>query len=627
LSVIRNDNEREAAARRLAEIEAEIRALSELPPGEEGPALPGVVAGLRRLAEDIGAELDRYERPRAGEVTLFGAEDLKGFGESLVKARISRGIDEGELAAAVGVSRGEIERHEHNGYQDAALWLLNEVAEALGEKTDIRLRLPPERSGPWSVLEEIWKGRLVALNGRGKLILQADGQGNAGDPPPPGPGQVNVELRYHPAYSGELDKNLNLFSLDDRGAEILSWKPRDTGERTLPRYDFLGEIDAPGGRVETKVSPVSVNFTLGPAGHGLMQDSAHAISAGPGVGSAPGKLRALVPNLYAETSGEAGGLRFSLQPTGEVQPDGVFPDQVGKILPGSFLELERLDGEEANLNEAVEAFGWFMSFYAGRAVHPLAWEAETSSGPSWTIQSLRKPSPLPAEFPQTCLPLNVLGPFLAQTWGNWVGFDAERRKRLQGVVTTYESILATRYPIVEIALTAMYLERFRDHVLGDSELLPVGEGFSKTKRDKVAKDLRDALVTAIRVNDKLGHDQIERLTRSLEGKSAKVLGLFRKSFKESLLELHERADLPVDADKIGEFIRQRDQVLHGSWRADGDDTYWVARYGTGVLEKLILRRFGYEGVYRDRVRRVGETMPHGNPSWEDVGEADPTGDI
>ncbi len=621
--MIRNDQEREAAFRWIVELDAEIQELGRQYPGDGPPS--GSAADLVERAENLRAEVDRYERLKSGEITRFGAGDLATFGEALVEARVARGMEEGGLAAAVGVSPDEIERYERDRYRDASLQLVSEVARVLTEEADLQLRLPaPERTGPWSVLEEISNRRPVRMVGRGTLTLQPDQQ-DTDDLLPSGTGLVDVDLLYDPAEGGDLSVRLGLVGQDAAGTEILSWRPKDAKERTIPRYDFSGEVDVPGGRVGAKMAPVYVDFRTSPTGLGLLLDNAHGLSAGPGLGSAPKRLRALVPNLYADANGEAGGLRFSLRPTGEVQPDGVSPDQVGKILPGSFLELERSDGGETNLEEAVVAFGWFLSFYAGRAVHPVAWEAETPDGPSWTIQSLRRPSPLPNEFRQTCLPLDVLSSFLAQVWGNWVEFGAEEKKRLQGVVNTYDAILATRYPILGIALTAMYLERLRDHVLGSSELVELGG----SKKKNVAKDLRDALVDAIEINGRLEPYQKEILKQSLAGNSAKVLGLFRKSFKASLLELHEKADLPVEADRVGEFIRQRDLVLHGSWDASGAgtvDTYWVARYGTWLLERLVLRRFGYEGVYWDRVQQIGETMTRGNPSWGDGQGAERAGD-
>lgn len=611
--MIRNEQEHEAAVARLAEMDAEVSARLEELSGEGAP--PQYDVELWQQAEGLRALVERYEGLRTGEITLLAAGDVAAFGESLVEARIARRMGESELAAAVGVPPGEIGRHERDGYRDAPLGLVSEVARALGEEASLALRLPaPARAVPWSVLEEVAAGRPVELLGDGKLTLQPR-QTDGGDPSPEGPGDVDVRLLYDLAEGADPHVRVGLAGRDEAGAEIVFWRPKVQRDRTFPRYDFSGWVDTPVGRVPARMGPLYLNFRNQPKMLPLAFDEAHALSAGPGTGSAPRRLRALVPNLHADADGEAGGLRFRLRPTGEVQPDGLFPDQVGKILPGSFLELERAEGppgEEADLEEAVEAFGWFLSFFAGRAAHPTVWEAETPDGPYWTVQSLRPPSPLPREFQQTCLLGSLLGPFLERAWASWVGFGGERRRRLQGAVNAYESILTTRYPTIGVALAAMYLERLRDHVLGGSELVELGGN----KRKKVARELRDALAESIRDSTRLDSREKEALAGPLEN-SGVVLGLFRKSFKASLLELHERMDLPADERRIGEFIRQRDLVIHGSWDATGAGTmgtYWVMRHGTAMLERLILRRFGYSGLYWDRTTGQGETLPPKAPA-------------
>ena len=417
-SALRDEGEKEAAGVRLGEIRAEISALL---PQEQSPPRRGALFGLWHLEAGIEEDLDRYGRLTAGQITDFGMRDMRELGEALVKARLSRGIDLGQLAAAVGLGADDLGRHEREGYQNAPIWLLDAEATAVAEETNISLRLPaPPRTGPWSVLEEISEGRAVVLTGRGTLTLQGDRYERDGDGPSNERGDVDVSLTYHPAESGNLDVRLALRSRDEGGKKILSWQPKDATEQTTPRYDFRGHVDSPDGAVGASMSPVYVDFSLGAAGHTLGWDSARRLSAGPGLGSTPTKLKALVPNLHADVSGETGGLRFALAPTGEVQPDGVFPDQVGKILPGCYLELEVIEGEEADLEEAVAAFGHLLSFFAGRAVHPIAWEAETPGGPYWTVQSVREPSRLPDEFRGTCLPVGVLERFLTRAWEDGV---------------------------------------------------------------------------------------------------------------------------------------------------------------------------------------------------------------
>jgi hypothetical protein len=82
--------------------------------------------------------------------------------------------------------------------------------------------------------------------------------------------------------------------------------------------------------------------------------------------------------------------------------------------------------------------------------------------------------------------------------------------------------------------------------------------------------------------------------------------VLRKSFKDSLLELYDRADLSVDRSVLSGFIRERDNIIHGTWDASRDasiQTYYWAEYGLNLLERLMLRFFGYEGQYWDRVTK------------------------
>jgi hypothetical protein len=91
----------------------------------------------------------------------------------------------------------------------------------------------------------------------------------------------------------------------------------------------------------------------------------------------------------------------------------------------------------------------------------------------------------------------------------------------------------------QIALTAVYLERFRELFVSSSELLEGSNG----KKDRVARDIAKALKEAIDSSSRLGPDEKKRLSDSLDTNRGKISDLFRKTFRESLLELYERADL------------------------------------------------------------------------------------
>jgi hypothetical protein len=179
-------------------------------------------------------------------------------------------------------------------------------------------------------------------------------------------------------------------------------------------------------------------------------------------------------------------------------------------------------------------------------------------------------------------------------------------------------MLAAAFATQQVALTAIYLERLRELVVGDSDLLPVTEAFTKSKRKKVESELRAGLREVIDRSTKLDEDQKETLKQSLESNSGKIRDVLRKSFKDSLLELYDRADLSVDRSVLSGFIRERDNIIHGTWDASRDasiQTYYWAEYGLNLLERLMLRSFGYEGQYWDRVTKSFQRFEHRDPTW------------
>ena len=223
------------------------------------------------------------------------------------------------------------------------------------------------------------------------------------------------------------------------------------------------------------------------------------------------------------------------------------------------------------MGEAVETLGWFLSFYAGRAIHPSAWDGEAEGGRVWCVQA-DAVDPLPSSTVATCLrhnDLDSLEPFLTRACESWLSLSDQEQKRLRGVVNAYRQMLAAAFATQQVALTAIYLERLRELVVGDSDLLPVTEAFTKSKRKKVESELRAGLREVIDCSTKLDEDQKETLKQSLESNSGKIRDVLRKSFKDSLLELYDRADLSVDRSVLSGFIRERDTNVTTSSTAPG----------------------------------------------------------
>ena len=83
-------------------------------------------------------------------------------------------------------------------------------------------------------------------------------------------------------------------------------------------------------------------------------------------------------------------------------------------------------------------------------------------------------------------------------------------------------MLAAAFATQQVALTAIYLERLRELVVGGSELLPITETFTKSKRRKVESELRAGLRDVIDRSTKLDEDQKKTLQQSLQSNSGKI---------------------------------------------------------------------------------------------------------
>lgn len=472
----------------------------------------------------------------------------------------------------------------------------------------------------FSVVDDLLEGTAIELMGEGIMRLQSDQDGL-----PEGPGRANFGLRYAPqelapGKSHTHALKLSLSGIDDEGHRILEGRAEE-GMVPLARYDLAGTAEVAGNPTSMRLDTIYVDHRTGGSMRALIsEDNAHSLTCGDGEGVDLQDLRAIIPNLWAPPVDiVSGGLRLRLEP---LVNDMMVADPLyaGKVVPGCLLTLEKLDStEEIDLLAALDVFGSLLTFYAGRAVSPTAWEGQTAAGPLWGSRA-HDVTTLPVQEHRTCLPRStpVLGAFLSRAWESWQYFDETRQARLRGVARLYQRMLSATYATVTIALTAMYLERFRELVVGSSELLPVGPSFSKSKRDRVASNLRKSLRAAIDENSNLDDDQKAALKTSLAENPAKIQDLFRRSFRESLLELYDRAGLEVDEAELKEFVQERDRTIHGGWdasRAGGMKSHHWSEYGINLIERLVLRFFAYEGEYYNRTTAEVEHFAHRDPDW------------
>lgn len=86
----------------------------------------------RSLCEEIRGELSEFEAIQSGLLRTFGVDSIDEIVEAVVKARISRGLTQAQLADRLGVTEQQVQRDEANGYERAGWDRVADVLDALG---------------------------------------------------------------------------------------------------------------------------------------------------------------------------------------------------------------------------------------------------------------------------------------------------------------------------------------------------------------------------------------------------------------------------------------------------------------------------------------------------------------
>jgi HTH-type transcriptional regulator/antitoxin HigA len=132
-----------------------------------------MVAGIESQLEDLRKELAEYaEMERAEAIDVGSAEDLP---MALIRARIARGLTQGDLAAKLSVPAQQVQRYESTRYDGVGFRRILDVIRALGlgvsARVDLRKGSPGQRGA---------RARLPARRG-------AQGRGARSRPPSAAP--------------------------------------------------------------------------------------------------------------------------------------------------------------------------------------------------------------------------------------------------------------------------------------------------------------------------------------------------------------------------------------------------------------------------------------------------------
>lgn len=125
--MIKNAREYQITKSQAAKFE---RALSDLSTRSELERLER--DALESQLADLRMELADYDALESGRLKVIEVEDLSALPDALIRARISAGLSQKELASRLSLREQQIQRYEATGYASASLSRLREVVSALG---------------------------------------------------------------------------------------------------------------------------------------------------------------------------------------------------------------------------------------------------------------------------------------------------------------------------------------------------------------------------------------------------------------------------------------------------------------------------------------------------------------
>lgn len=135
--MIRNPRQDKITKAQAAKFEQALQTLAERTPQTAG-VHPRLVQAQREAVasqlESLQAELKEYERLQCNKPPAIKLELVAELPETLIRARISSGLSQRELAERLGLKEQQIQRYEATNYETASLRRVMEVARALANK-------------------------------------------------------------------------------------------------------------------------------------------------------------------------------------------------------------------------------------------------------------------------------------------------------------------------------------------------------------------------------------------------------------------------------------------------------------------------------------------------------------
>lgn len=136
--MIRNQRQYKITKAQAAKFEQALKQFDERPAKVAG-VHPRLVQAQREAIgsqlESLRAELKEYERLQRNKLPALKLEAVAELPKTLIRARISAGLSQRELAEQLGLKEQQIQRYEATNYNTASLRRVIEIAQAITANT------------------------------------------------------------------------------------------------------------------------------------------------------------------------------------------------------------------------------------------------------------------------------------------------------------------------------------------------------------------------------------------------------------------------------------------------------------------------------------------------------------
>jgi transcriptional regulator with XRE-family HTH domain len=136
--MIKNDWQLRVTQKRIKDFENALFELKGLPESQTQPWLRAAQReSLESELNNLRKQVDEYELLKTGSVALPGPEIIQQIPDMLIKTRISKGLNQEELAARLGVSKQCVQQYEQTNYAHVTLATAQHVMHVLLESKSI----------------------------------------------------------------------------------------------------------------------------------------------------------------------------------------------------------------------------------------------------------------------------------------------------------------------------------------------------------------------------------------------------------------------------------------------------------------------------------------------------------